>query len=233
MFPYLSGRKGSSNLYYKRMVPLELRGAGRPAQIWRSLKTASAQNGPTRPHTPRSNCCLPSGLRAPRADDAKAARAEDIPLALTDAEWTILAPLLPAEPPQAEALDNRAVLDKVIWVIAKGRRWTALDAAHEAVRRKFGRWARATGIWQQLSAGAEAAGALHPAAALSPAAHRPAGRDPRRQAPAVGRLTVRPPARATRFCDHLHRTSAGMQPFAKAALLGGRTAYYPTSRMRE
>ena len=29
-FPYLSGRKGSSNLYYKRMVPLELRGAGRP-----------------------------------------------------------------------------------------------------------------------------------------------------------------------------------------------------------
>ncbi|MFA5901728.1 MAG: site-specific integrase, partial [Hyphomicrobium sp.] len=39
-FPYLSGRKGSQNLYYKRMVPLELRGAGRPAQIWRSLKTA-------------------------------------------------------------------------------------------------------------------------------------------------------------------------------------------------
>ena len=39
-FPYLSGRKGSQNLYYKRMVPLELRGAGRPEQIWRSLKTA-------------------------------------------------------------------------------------------------------------------------------------------------------------------------------------------------
>lgn len=39
-FPYLSGRKGSQNLYYKRMVPGELRGVGRPAQIWRSLKTA-------------------------------------------------------------------------------------------------------------------------------------------------------------------------------------------------
>jgi integrase len=43
-FPYLSGRKGSKNLYYKRMVPLELRGAGRPAQIWRSLKTADRKS---------------------------------------------------------------------------------------------------------------------------------------------------------------------------------------------
>ena len=104
---------------------------------------------------------LPRHLRAPAADDAAQPRAEDIPLALTDAEWAILSPLLPAEPPQAEALDNRAVLDKVIWVIAKGRRWSALNAAHEAVRRKFGRWAHA-GIWQQLHADADAAGALHP-----------------------------------------------------------------------
>lgn len=104
---------------------------------------------------------LPRHLRAPVADDAARPRAEDISLALTDTEWAILAPLLPAEPPQAEALSQRAVLDKVIWVIAKGRRWTALDAAHEAVRRKFGRWAHA-GVWQQLYAGAETAGALHP-----------------------------------------------------------------------
>ena len=39
-FPYLTARKGSSNLYYKREVPPELRGAGRPTQVWRSLKTA-------------------------------------------------------------------------------------------------------------------------------------------------------------------------------------------------
>ncbi len=76
-------------------------------------------------------------------------RAEDIPLALTDAEWAILAPLLPCEPPQADAMSQRELLDKVIWVIARGRRWTELDAAHEAVRRKFGRWAHA-GVWQQL-----------------------------------------------------------------------------------
>ena len=104
---------------------------------------------------------LPRHLRAPVVDDAAQPRAEDIPLALTDAEWAILAPLLPAEPPQAETLSQREVLDKVIWVIAKGRRWTALDAAHEAVRRKFGRWAHA-GVWQQLQADADAAGALHP-----------------------------------------------------------------------
>ena len=47
-FPYLTGRKGSSNLYYKREVPLELRGAGRPAQIWRSLRTADRKARGTR-----------------------------------------------------------------------------------------------------------------------------------------------------------------------------------------
>ncbi len=39
-FPYLTGRRGTSNLYYKRLVPLELRAVGRPGQIWRSLKTS-------------------------------------------------------------------------------------------------------------------------------------------------------------------------------------------------
>jgi len=39
-FPYLTGRKGTRNLYYKRLVPLALRAEGRPEQIWRSLKTA-------------------------------------------------------------------------------------------------------------------------------------------------------------------------------------------------
>lgn len=39
-FPYLTGRRGSRSLYYKRMVPLELRAEGRPDQIWRSLGTA-------------------------------------------------------------------------------------------------------------------------------------------------------------------------------------------------
>ena len=39
-FPYLTGRKGSCNLYYKREVPPELRADGRPSQVWRSLGTS-------------------------------------------------------------------------------------------------------------------------------------------------------------------------------------------------
>ena len=39
-FPYLTGRRGTSNLYYKRLVPLELRAPGRPGQVWRSLRTS-------------------------------------------------------------------------------------------------------------------------------------------------------------------------------------------------
>jgi hypothetical protein len=39
-FPYLTGRKGSCKLYYKREVPPELRAEGRPSQVWRSLGTS-------------------------------------------------------------------------------------------------------------------------------------------------------------------------------------------------
>ena len=39
-FPYLTARKGSCNLYYKREVPPELRAKGRPSQVWRSLGTS-------------------------------------------------------------------------------------------------------------------------------------------------------------------------------------------------
>ena len=38
-FPYLTSRKSSSNLYYKREVTPELRADDRPSQIWRSLRT--------------------------------------------------------------------------------------------------------------------------------------------------------------------------------------------------
>ena len=41
-FPYMTSRKGSKNLYYKREVPPNLRAAGRPTQIWRSLGSPDA-----------------------------------------------------------------------------------------------------------------------------------------------------------------------------------------------
>ena len=40
--PYQSRRAGSKNLYYKRLVPENLRAPGRPSQIWRSLETDDA-----------------------------------------------------------------------------------------------------------------------------------------------------------------------------------------------
>ena len=39
-FPYLTSRRGTNSLYYKRRVPFELRAVGRPEQIWRSLGTS-------------------------------------------------------------------------------------------------------------------------------------------------------------------------------------------------
>ena len=39
-FPYLTSRRGTKSLYYKRLVPLELRAAGRHGQVWRSLRTS-------------------------------------------------------------------------------------------------------------------------------------------------------------------------------------------------
>ncbi len=39
-FPYLTDRKGSCNLYYKREVSPQLRAEGRPSQVWRSLRTS-------------------------------------------------------------------------------------------------------------------------------------------------------------------------------------------------
>ena len=44
-FPYMTSRKGSKNLYYKREVPPDLRAAGRPTQIWRSLGTPDPVRG--------------------------------------------------------------------------------------------------------------------------------------------------------------------------------------------
>jgi transposase len=102
---------------------------------------------------------LPAAWRTPaRADASTHAPDSDnlpepaeLPLALTDAEWAHIAPLLPAEPPQAGTRPNREVLDRVLWVVGKGRRWTDLGEGHEAVRRKFGRWAH-LGVWQRLAA---------------------------------------------------------------------------------
>lgn len=46
-FPYLTDRQGTNSLYYKRLVPIELRAADRPGQIWRSLRTSDRKKAET------------------------------------------------------------------------------------------------------------------------------------------------------------------------------------------
>jgi transposase len=95
---------------------------------------------------------LPRGIREPISAETPSQRGSEMALELSDSEWALLAPLLPPEPPQAETLENRQVLNNVIWVVAKAKGWTDLGEPHEAIRRRFGRWAHA-GVWQRLFEG--------------------------------------------------------------------------------
>ena len=65
----------------------------------------------------------------------------------------MIAPLLPPEAPQANAMSNRAFLDAVIAVMRRGGAWTSRHtpaAEIEAVRRRFGRWSH-LGVFQALA----------------------------------------------------------------------------------
>lgn len=72
---------------------------------------------------------------------------------LSDEEWEALAPLLPAEAPQARSMPARDFLDCVLDAMRRGGRWTSRQtpaADIEAVRRRFGRWAH-LGVFQGLA----------------------------------------------------------------------------------
>jgi transposase len=72
---------------------------------------------------------------------------------LTDCEWQALAPLLPPERAQLNAMSNRDFLDAVLQAMARSGRWTARGWSarkSESVRRRFSRWARC-GIFQHLA----------------------------------------------------------------------------------
>jgi len=73
--------------------------------------------------------------------------------ALSDAEWAVIAPLLPAESPQAGTMPNRDFVNEVVSAMQRGGTWTTRDkslAEADAVRRRFGRWAH-RGVFQALA----------------------------------------------------------------------------------
>ena len=88
---------------------------------------------------------------APREEVTTPSPADGI-LPMTDAEWQLIVAHLPGEAPQEASMPNRAFVDTVLWVLARGKAWTQIPGgAGEAVRRRFARWAHA-GHWPHLSA---------------------------------------------------------------------------------
>jgi transposase len=73
---------------------------------------------------------------------------------LTDAQWAVLAPLLPAgkRPGRPSAWSRRQLIDGIRWRVRVGAPWRDVPACYgswQAVYALFRRWQRA-GIWQQI-----------------------------------------------------------------------------------
>jgi transposase len=82
---------------------------------------------------------------------------------LTDAEWGLVGPLLPPERgrPGQPALDNRTVLDGILWRAREGARWRAVPERYgkwNTVWRRFARW-RDLGLFEALFAALAGSGA--------------------------------------------------------------------------
>ena len=74
---------------------------------------------------------------------------------LTDAEWALIAPLLPGAEGKKNGrprLDDRKVLNGIFFILRTGSPWRDLPEAFgewNSVFRRFSRWSR-KGVWQRL-----------------------------------------------------------------------------------
>ena len=73
---------------------------------------------------------------------------------LTEAEWAIIAPLLPAERGRVgrPSHDNRRVLNGILWTVRSGARWIDVPERYgrwNSVYRRFRRWAKA-GVFEAI-----------------------------------------------------------------------------------
>jgi transposase len=85
---------------------------------------------------------------------------------LTDVQWERLQPLLPAHKPGRPRVDDRRILNGILWKLATGAPWRDLPERYgpwQSVYTRFWRWSRA-GVWDQLFAAvqqqADAAGQI-------------------------------------------------------------------------
>jgi transposase len=76
--------------------------------------------------------------------------------ALSDAQWTRLAPLLPPQKPKTgrPALDHRLIIDGILWILRTGAPWRDLPERYgswHTVSSRFYRW-RQAGVWDRILA---------------------------------------------------------------------------------
>ena len=82
---------------------------------------------------------------------------------LSDCEWSVVKPMLPNKPRDVPRLDDRRVLNGIVWTLRSGAPWRDLPEIYGPRRtcyNRFVRWRRA-GVWDQIM---EALAAAHDAA---------------------------------------------------------------------
>ena len=71
---------------------------------------------------------------------------------LTDFEWRVIKPLLPNKPRGVPRVDDRRVLNGILWVLRTGAPWRDLPeryGPYTTCYNRFNRW-RKKGIWDRL-----------------------------------------------------------------------------------
>jgi transposase len=71
---------------------------------------------------------------------------------LSDAEWSIIAPLLPNKPRGVARVDDRRILNGIFYVLRTGSPWRDLPeryGPYTTVYNRFNRWAKA-GVWLRV-----------------------------------------------------------------------------------
>jgi transposase len=68
-------------------------------------------------------------------------------------EWTAIKPMLPNKPRGVRRVDDRRVLDGIVWVLRSGAPWRDLPATYgprTTCYNRFVRWRR-TGVWDRIA----------------------------------------------------------------------------------
>jgi transposase len=71
---------------------------------------------------------------------------------LTDAEWAVIAPLLPNKPRGVPRVEDRRVLNGIFWTLRTGSPWRDLPeryGPYTTVYNRYNRWAKA-GVWLRI-----------------------------------------------------------------------------------